>query len=128
MDSHDMATGELRPVKGTPYDSTAPAGAPLGATFFQNFTKLDWTAGAADAWVSDPKMNYRLRLRVLSPQVKAMAVWAPSDRPFVAIEPQFNFMDPWGKQWQGTDTGFVTLNPGQSVTFHARLELSAPVE
>ncbi len=72
-------------------------------------------------------MNYCLHVRVLSPEVKAMAVWAPADRPFVAIEPQFNFMDPLGKVWHGVDTGFVTLNPGQSVSFKARLELSAPV-
>jgi galactose mutarotase-like enzyme len=127
MDSNQVVSGELKPVTGSPYDFSAPEGAPLGDTFFENFTKLNWSGGSADAWVNDPKMNYCLHVRVLSPEVKAFAAWAPADRPFVAIEPQFNLMDPWGKMWHGVDTGFVTLNPGQSVAFKARLELSAPV-
>lgn len=97
MDTHEIVSGELHTVKGTPFDFVSPDGAPLGDSFYQNFTKLDWTSGSADAWVSDPKMNYCLHVRVLSPEVKALAVWAPADRPFVAIEPQFNFMDPWGR-------------------------------
>ncbi len=127
MDSHEMVSGETRTVRGTPYDFTAPQGRAPGDSFFENFTRLDWKDGSADAWVGDPKMNYCLHVRVLSPQVKAMAVGAPGDRPFVAIEPQFNWMDPWGKEWQGRDTSMVTLHPGQAVRFKARLELSAPV-
>lgn len=126
-DKSEVVTGKLLPVKGTPYDFTAPAGAPLDAGFFANFSKLDFAHGPADAWLSDPKMNYCLHIRVLSPEVKTMSVLAPVNRPLVAIEPQFNFPDPWGQKWQGMDTGLVTLGPGKSVAFNVRLELSSPV-
>ncbi len=126
-DNNEIVSGKLLPVKGTPYDFTAPAGAPLDAGFFANFSKLNFAHGPADAWLSDPKMNYCLHIRVLSPEVKTFSVLAPVNRPLVAIEPQFNFPDPWGQKWQGMDTGLVTLAPGKSVAFKARLELSSPV-
>ncbi len=44
----------------------------------------------------------------------------------VAVEPQFNFVDPLGKQWGTMDTGMVTLEPGQSTTWHVRLGLFDP--
>lgn len=126
-DNNEVVNGELLAVKNTPYDFTAPEGAPLGASFFENFSKLDRANGSADAWLSDPKMNYALHIRVLSPDVKTLSVLAPINRPFVAIEPQFNFPDPWGEKWHGMDTGLVTLKPGQSAVFRARLELGSPV-
>lgn len=42
-----------------------------------------------------------------------------------SCEEQFNFADPFSKVWNGMDTGMVTLRPGQSVTWNARLELLA---
>jgi aldose 1-epimerase len=33
---------------------------------------------------------------------------------FVAIEHQYNFADPFGKEWGKMDTGMVTLKPGQA--------------
>jgi len=53
-------------------------------------------------------------------------VYAPLDKSFVALEPQFNLNDPFGKEWKGIDTKMVTLKPGESVTWKVRLELFFP--
>ena len=45
---------------------------------------------------------------------------------FVAIEHQYNFGDPFGKEWGSTDTGMVTLKPGQSTKWHVRLKVFVP--
>ena len=62
----------------------------------------------------------------MSPQVRALQVYAPPDKNFVAIEPQFNLPDPYNKNWGNVDTGMVQLQPGQSVSWHVRLELFTP--
>ena len=63
-----------------------------------------------------------------SPEIKTVQVYAPTDpgKNFVAIEEQFNFGDPFGKEWHGMDTGMVTLKPGASVTWKVKLELFTP--
>ena len=87
-----------------------------------NFSHLQWTHGAADVKLIDPESNYGLTVAALSPEIKTVQVYSPKTA-FVAVEPQFNFVDPFGKQWKGMDTGMVTLRPGQSVTWKVRLEL-----
>ena len=42
---------------------------------------------------------------------------------FLALEPQFNYVDPYGKEWGKTNTGMVLLKPGESVTYRVRLSL-----
>lgn len=122
-------TGQLVPVKGTPYDFTAPGGAPLGRTFLDDsFTRVKRNAnGTAVVEVIDPAANYGLRIVALSPEIKAFQVYAPVDKNFVAVEPQFNLVDPYNKKvWGKTGTGMVLLRPGQSVSWHIRLELFTP--
>jgi aldose 1-epimerase len=122
-------TGEIVPVKGTPYDFTASAGAPLGALFMDDcFTHLIRNAqGDAVIELTDPAAHYGVRIVAISPQIKAIQVYAPPDKDFVAIEPQFNLADPYNKKiWGKRDTGMVSLQPGQSVTWHIRLELFTP--
>jgi galactose mutarotase-like enzyme len=118
-----LVTGELQPVQGTPFDFTSPDGALLPENLLANFSKLERKHGSSDAWLIDPKSNYGIRVRAMSPGIKTMTVYAPKDRAAVAIEPQLNFPDPFGKQWKNMDTGMVTLQPGQSVTWKVRLEL-----
>jgi aldose 1-epimerase len=126
VDETGAPTGELVPIKGTRFDFTSPAGAPLGDTFVLNFSHLERTKGSYDAVLSDPKSHYDLRVRAMSPQVKTITVWAPAARSFVAIEPQFNFSCPTSPVWKGMDTGMVTLKPGRSTNWTVRLELTVP--
>jgi len=120
-------TGKLIPVKGTKYDFTAPDGKPLDDMFLDdNWSKLKRTDGAVDVDLTDPVSNYGVRVDGISPEIKTVQVYAPPAKQFAAIEEQFNFGDPWGKEWHGMDTGMVTLKPGQSVTWHVRLELFTP--
>ncbi|HEV3151997.1 MAG TPA: aldose 1-epimerase [Acidobacteriaceae bacterium] len=122
-------TGKLVPVKGTKYDFNAPEGKPLDNMFLDdNFSKLTRTDGAVDVQLTDPAASYGMHVLGASPEIKTVQVYAPTDpgKNFVAIEEQFNFGDPFGKQWHGTDTGMVTLKPGASVTWKVKLELFTP--
>jgi aldose 1-epimerase len=124
-------TGQLVPVKGTPYDFNAANGVPLGTLFMdESFTNLKRDAeGKAVVEVTDPAAKYGLRIEALSPEIKSIQVYAPPEKNFVAVEPQFNLGDPYNKKvWGKTDTGIVTLQPGQSVSWHIRLELFTPAE
>jgi aldose 1-epimerase len=123
-------TGKIVPVKGTPYDFTAKGGAALGDLFMDDcFLQLRRGANG-DALlieVTDPAANYGVRITPLSPHIKAVQVYAPPDKNFVAVEPQYNLADPYNKEiWGNTDTGMVSLKPGESTTWHVRLELFTP--
>ncbi len=120
-------TGKLKPVAGTPYDFNAPMGKPLGQQFLDdNFSNLNRTDGVVDVELTDPAAKYGIRVEGLSPEIKTVQVYAPPAKQFVAIEEQFNFADPFGKEWHGADTGMVTLAPGQAVTWKVRLQLFVP--
>jgi len=121
-------TGQLVPVKGTPYDFTAPGGVALGNLFMDDcFTNLRKNrAGSAVIEILDPAVKYGVRITTLSPEIKAIQVYAPPDKNFVAVEPQFNLADPYSKVWGGTDTGMVTLAPGKSVSWRIRIEVFTP--
>jgi aldose 1-epimerase len=120
-------TGQLKPVKGTEYDYNAPDGVALDDHFLDdNFSHLQRTQGAAEVKLMDPDSNYGLTVSALSPEIKTVQVYSPKNATFVAIEDQFNYVDPFGKQWKGMDTGMVTLRPGQAVTWKVRLGLFTP--
>ncbi|HEX3438305.1 MAG TPA: aldose 1-epimerase [Pseudacidobacterium sp.] len=120
-------TGKLIPVKGTKYDFNAPDGVPLNDMFLDdNFAHLRRTDGNVVVDLTDPAAQYGIHVIGESPEIKTVQVYAPPDKQFTAIEQQFNFGDPWGKQWHGMDTGMVTLKPGQSVTWKCKLALFAP--
>ena len=78
--------------------------------------------------LSDPAAGYGIHILGVSPEIKTVQVYAPPTKQFVAVEEQFNFGDPFGKEWHGMDTGMVTLKPGESVTWHVRLELFTPTK
>jgi aldose 1-epimerase len=120
-------TGELKPVEGTAKDYRSPQGAPMpDASTSINFSKLTRTGGSLDAWLADPKANYAIRVRGLSPEIRTLHLWSAKGDTFCAIEEQYNYMDAFGAEWKGMDTGLVTLNPGASTTWHVRLELFDP--
>ena len=120
-------TGKLIPVKNTKYDFTVPGGVPLRDGFLDdNFSQLQRTDGAVVVDLTDPGANYGIHVEGESPLIKTVQVYAPPEKTFVAIEQQFNFGDPWGKEWRGMDTGMVTLKPGQSVTWKCKLALFTP--
>jgi aldose 1-epimerase len=120
-------TGKLLSTAGTKYDFSFPNGCPLGDIFMDdNFSKLNWTKGRVTAEVIDPAFHYGIRVQGLSPEIKTLQVYAPPDKPFVVIEDQFNFADPFSSIWQGMDTGMVILHPGKTITWTVRLALFTP--
>jgi aldose 1-epimerase len=136
VDSIDgRPTGELKPVEGTPKDYRSPQGAPMpDASTSINFSKLTRTGGnsggspsaSIDAWLADPKANYAIRVRGLSPEIRTLHLWSAKGDTFCAIEEQYNYMDAFGAEWNGMDTGLLTLKPRSSTTWHVRLELFDP--
>jgi aldose 1-epimerase len=122
-------TGQLVPVKNTPYDFTAKDGKPLGNLFMDDcFTSLKRdAAGHVVIEIVDPAAKYGVRIVGLSPEISAIQVYAPPDKNFVAVEPQFNLADPYDKKiWGDRNTGMVTIAPGASVSWHIKIELFIP--
>jgi aldose 1-epimerase len=123
-----LPTGEVVPVGGTPYDFTAPGGRPVGDLYLDDcFVDLQTRAGEVVAEVIDPAASYGLRVTAASPPVRAVQVYAPPEKGFIVVEPQFNRADPFGPEWgPDADTGMVLLAPGESAVYSARLELFTP--
>jgi aldose 1-epimerase len=123
-------TGKIVSVKGTPYDFTAPQGAPLAPTLYLDdcFTDLKRNStGNAVIRITDPAAKYGLMLTAISPQIHAIQVYSPPDVKFLVVEPQFNLADPFNKKlWGNRNTGMDWLEPGQSVSWHVRLQLFIP--
>lgn len=120
-----LPTGRLLPTAGSAYDFThAPA---LGDLFLDDcFTRLVRPEGEVVVELLDPAAGVGLRLASESPQVKAVQVYAPPDKAFVVIEPQFNLADPFGAVWPaGVDTGMARLQPGASVAYDCRVSAFA---
>ena len=132
MNNYDdtFTTGKRMAVKGTPYDFSAPGGVALGMQYLDDsYSNLLYGANRTSvSEIVDPAAKYGLRLITMSPQIKSIQVYAPPDKNFVAIEPQFNLPDPYNGNWGSVDTGMVLLQPGQSVSWQVRLELFTPKE
>jgi aldose 1-epimerase len=129
VDGYDnvFPTGKLSPVDGTRYDLRAPDGVALGDNFFDdNWSKLEWKNGMVTVKVIDPAAKYGVSIEGLSPEIKTIQAYAPPTQKFVAIEHQYNFADPFGKEWGGMNTGMVTLKPGQSTKWQVRLRVFVP--
>jgi len=120
-------SGKLLPNAGTDFDFTAATGKTLGKQYLDdNFTDLERPNGSAVVTLADPAASYGLRIIGQSREIRAIQVYAPPDKPVVAIEPQFNLVDPFNPAWGNIEGGMVTLQPGQSVTCRVRLELFTP--
>ncbi len=129
VDGYDnvFPSGKLTPVDGTRYDLRAPDGVALGSNFFDdNWSKLEWKNGAVTVKVIDPAAHYGVDIEGLSKEIKTIQAYAPPTQKFVAVEHQYNFADPFGKEWNGMDTGMVTLKPGESTKWRVRLHVFVP--
>ena len=129
IDNYDnvFPTGKLLPVKGTRYDMSAEGGKALAGEFFDdNWNTLKWKGGATTVDVIDPAYGYGLHIEGLSPEIKAIQLYAPPTMPYAAIEHQYNLANPFGKEWGKQDTGMVTLKPGASTKWHVRLKVFVP--
>lgn len=126
VDNYDdvLPTGKLAPVAGTSHDLAAPGGRPLAELYLDDcFVDLDVRGGRVAAELVDPLARLGVRVSAAAPPVQAFQIYAPLDRPYVAIEPQYNLADPFGSQWRDIDTGMVMLRPGESTRYAARVEL-----
>lgn len=122
-----LPTGEVRAVTGTAYDFAARAGRPLADQYLDDcFVDLTSGGGPAAASLTDPAAGYGLAITAAAPPVTAFQVYAPVDKPFVAIEPQYNWTDPFGAEWRGRKTGMALLTPGERTTYTVRLALFTP--
>jgi aldose 1-epimerase len=129
VDGYDnvFPTGKLKPVDGTQYDLRAPDGVALAHNFYDdNWSMLEWKNGVVTVKVIDPAAHYGVDILGISPEIKTIQMYAPPPMQFVAIEDQFNFADPFGKEWGTMNTGMVTLKPGQSTKWHVRLHVFVP--
>ncbi len=129
VDGYDnvFPTGKVIPVEGTRYDLRTPGGKTLGTEFFDdNWSHIDWSKGAATVELVDPAAHYGVKIEGLSKEIKAIQVYAPPAKQFVAVEHQYNFGDPFGKEWGKIDTGMVTLKPGESTKWHVRIKVFVP--
>jgi aldose 1-epimerase len=121
-----IPTGEVAPVAGTPYDFSMPGGRPLGDLFLDEcFVDLERTdEGLVVAGIADPEAGYGVRVVTDAPDLRAVQVYAPPDAGFIALEPQYNWIDPFGAEWEeGTDTGMALLAPGAETRYAVRLEV-----
>jgi aldose 1-epimerase len=129
MDRHDdmIPTGKLVNVEGTVNDWRAPEGVALGDRFYdENWCHFERTNGVIAVKVTDPAAQYGVEIDGVSPEINTVEAYAPPRAKFVAIEHQYNFNDPFGKQWNGMDTGMMRLKPGQRTTWHVRLKVFVP--
>ena len=123
-----LPTGALEQVVGTAYDFRGPEGVALGDLRLDDcFSGLERNAaGHVVCEVRDPLKHYGLRITTRSPHVTALQTFTTRDKPFVVIEPQFNWADPYGAEWGGRYTGMVSLLPREYVRYSVRMELFAP--
>jgi galactose mutarotase-like enzyme len=129
VDNYDnvFPTGKIKPLAGTAYDFQAPEGKALGGQFLDdNFSNLESKGGVITVTITDPAAHYGVKIEGLSPQIKTIQVYAPPAKSFIAVEHQFNFADPFGKEWGNMDTQMVTLAPGKSTQWHVRLKVFVP--
>jgi galactose mutarotase-like enzyme len=117
-----LPTGQIEEVAGTAYDFTAAAGRPLDDRYLDDcFTDLKRSEGRALTRVLDPASGVGLEIASPSPKVRAFQVYAPPDKAFVVVEPQFNLADPCGAEWDGRDTGLAMVPPGGAASFEAQV-------
>ena len=124
-----LPTGEISAVAATRFDFRAAGGAALGDQYLDDcFVDLEKSSsGETICQLIDPAARYGLRIRSLSPEISAIQTFTRPDRPFVVIEPQFNWADPYGPEWgQDRRTGMVVLRPMQKVEYAVVLEMFTP--
>jgi aldose 1-epimerase len=120
-----LPTGRLLDVAGTPYDLREPTGRLLGELYLDDcFVGLSTADNEMVAELTDPAAGLGVRISSPSPPVRAVQVYAPPEKAFAVIEPQFNLADPFGAAWPSDlDTGMVRLAPGDTASYRSEVEL-----
>ncbi len=128
VDNYDnvFPTGVTEPTAGSKFDFRQPRA--MDDQFLDDCF-LDLTRdsnGAVTAEIHDPASHFALKISSASPAVKAFQCYAPPDKQFIVLEPQFNIGDPFNKTiWKDRDTGFFLLAPGKEITYDASVEIVA---
>jgi aldose 1-epimerase len=125
VDNYDdvFPTGKKEKMAGTAYDFNHADGKALGDLYLDDcFTDL---TGKAVAEIRDPEAHYGIRVTGVSPEISAFQVYAPVDKSFIALEPQFNLADPYNHHvWKHHEkTGMAVLKPGETTQYEVELEL-----
>jgi aldose 1-epimerase len=122
-----LPTGRMLPMTGSSAEFSKPGGARLGTDGISAalvHLKQGYMAQGPAVELHDLKNRFGLRMTMLSPTIRELRVKAPADAQWVEVDPQFNYEDPFGKEWPRTeDTGMVVLQPGESTQWKVRLEL-----
>lgn len=129
VDNYDnvFPTGKVNPVAGGKYDFTDPDGKALGNLFLDdNFLSVISHNGVVTVKVTDPAAHYGVSIDGLSDNIRALQVYAPPAKSFVAIEHQTNVNDPFGSEWPKNSNGIIALEPGKTADWHVRLGLFVP--
>lgn len=129
VDNYDqvLPTGEVLPVANTPQDFRV--GRALGDLYLDDcFVHLTRDRqGRVVVEAHDPAASYGVRLTSSSPAIRAVQVYAPLDRALVALEPQFNWADPFSEKWaRGQDTGMQRVRPGARTLYTVITEVFSP--
>ncbi len=125
----DSRSGRSLSVAGTPFDFSSPDGIPLRSTALDDlYTQLK--TGVLDsgpqAEIRNVAAGYGLRVTALTSSIRAIHVIAPAGQPFLTLDPQTNYDDPFGHQWpEGSPGALNVLKPGESLEWKVRLEIFA---
>ena len=128
IDRHtNLPSGKLVSASGTTSDLVRARGTRLDDTGI-NDTYTNLLSGLLGdgpiAEIRDPAAGYGIRLIPLTASIKFLHVTAPAGASWISIEPDTNADDPFGREWNNPDdTGLVSLQPGDSLQWHVRLEI-----
>jgi galactose mutarotase-like enzyme len=123
----NLPSGKTSLTGGTTADLIRARGTRLDdVSFNDTYTNLQsgLLGDGPIAEIRDPQAGYGLRLVPLTASIKFMRVEAPAGERWISIEPNTNVDDPFGHEWPNPDdTGIVSLQPGESLQWHVRLEI-----
>ena len=123
----NLPSGKTQPTGGTTADLIRARGTRLDdMSLNETYTNLQsgLLGDGPIAEIRDPSTGYGLRLVPLTANIKFMHVEAPAGERWISIEPNTNVDDPFGREWPNPDdTGIVSLQPGERLQWHVRLEI-----
>ena len=127
VDNYDnvFPTGKLEPLASGPYDFSKAKS--IGELYLDEcFVDLERNhQGHYVIELVDAAADYGLRVTCFSPSIQAVQVYSPVDSDFVAIEPQFNRVDPFSKIWAGHG-GMEILAPGAVAEYAIKVDVFQP--
>ncbi|HEU0121324.1 MAG TPA: aldose 1-epimerase [Bryobacteraceae bacterium] len=127
VDNYDnvFPTGAVESTAGSAFDFREPRamnGQFLDDCFFDLIRDAD---GSVTAEIQDPASHFAIRVRSQSPLIQTYQCYAPTEKPFIVLEPQFNAGDPFNKEvWKDRKTGMILLAPGKQADYDATVEIA----